>query len=122
MRLELVCALLVIAVATIGTSAEYSGSQNDVDDERSVQDAVDDDDVQNVLGDDEQSVLGDGEGRSVRDAVDDDDVQNVLGDEEQSVLGDGEGRSVRDSPRCKACYRCRSHHWHIRCLSLCKGC
>ena len=122
MRLELVCALLVIAVATIGTSAEYSGSQNDVDDERSVRDAVDDDDVQNVLGDDEQSVLGDGEGRSVRDAVDDDDVQNVLGDDEQSVLGDGEGRSVRDSPRCKACYRCRSHHWHIRCLSLCKGC
>ncbi|KAL5516303.1 hypothetical protein EMCRGX_G001591 [Ephydatia muelleri] len=44
MRLERVCALLVIAVVTIGTSAEYSGSQNDVDDERSVQDAVDDDD------------------------------------------------------------------------------
>eukprot|EP00731_Ephydatia_muelleri_P001453 Em0001g1453a len=73
MRLELVCALLVIAVVTIGTSAEYSGSQNDVDDERSVQDAVDDDDVQSVLGDDD--------GRSVRDVFDGDDVQSQLGDD-----------------------------------------
>ncbi|KAL5516305.1 hypothetical protein EMCRGX_G001593 [Ephydatia muelleri] len=70
MRLELVCALLVIAVVTIGTSAEYSGSQNDVDDERSVRDAVDDDDVQSVLGDDD--------GRSVRDVFDGDDVQSQL--------------------------------------------
>ena len=68
MRLELVCALLAIAVVTIGTSAEYSGSQNDVDDERSVRDAVDDDDVQSVLGDDDG-----------RDILDGDDVQSQLG-------------------------------------------
>ena len=59
MRLEVVCALFMIAVFTIGTSAEDSGSQNDVDDERSVRDAFDDDEGQSVLGDD---------GRSVRDA------------------------------------------------------
>ena len=116
MRLELVCALLVIAVATIGTSAEYSGSQNDVDDERSVRDAVDDDDVQSVLGDDEQSVLGDDDGRSVRDILDGDDVQSQLGD-------DNGGRSIRDkSQRCKACNYCRAHRWRINCLYLCRGC
>ena len=61
MRFELVCALLVIAVVTIGTSAEDSGSQNEVDDERSSRDALD--------GDDGHSVLGDvNDGPSVRDA------------------------------------------------------
>ena len=108
MRLELVCALLVIAVVTIGTSAEYSGSQNDVDDERSVRDAVDDDDVQSVLGDDD--------GRSVRDILDGDDVRSQLRDD------DG-GRSIRDkSQRCKACNYCRAHRWRINCLYLCRGC
>ena len=51
--------LLVLALATIGTASaeDYSGSQNDVDDDgRSVRDALD--------GDDEQSEDG---GRSVRD-------------------------------------------------------
>ncbi|KAL5516304.1 hypothetical protein EMCRGX_G001592 [Ephydatia muelleri] len=55
MRLELVFALLVIAVVSIGTSAEDSGSQNDVDDELSVRDAFDGD-GQSVLGDDGRSV------------------------------------------------------------------
>ncbi|KAL5516302.1 hypothetical protein EMCRGX_G001590 [Ephydatia muelleri] len=55
MRLELVFALLVIAVVSIGTSAEDSGSQHDVDDEWSVRDAFDDD-GQSVLGDDGRSV------------------------------------------------------------------
>ena len=60
MRLELVCALVVIAVVTIGISAEDSRNQNDVDDERSARDALD--------GDDGQSVLGYDDGRRVRDA------------------------------------------------------
>ena len=55
MRLELMFALLVIAVVSIGTSAEDSGSQNDVDDELSVRDAFDGD-GQSVLGDDGRSV------------------------------------------------------------------
>ncbi|KAL5484110.1 hypothetical protein EMCRGX_G020559 [Ephydatia muelleri] len=59
MRLELVCALLVIAVVSIATSAEDIGSQNDVDDERSVRDALGSDDGESALGDDD--------GRSVRD-------------------------------------------------------
>ena len=108
MRLEIVWALLVIAVVTIGTSAEDSGSQNDVDDERSVRDALDGDDVQSVLVDDD--------GRSVRDILDGDDVQSQLGD-------DDDGRSVRDnSQRCKACNYCRAHRWRINCLYLCRGC
>ena len=59
MRLELVCALLVIAAVSIATSAEDIGSRNDVDDERSVRDAL--------VRDDGESALGDDDGRSVRD-------------------------------------------------------
>ena len=59
MRLELVCALLVIAAVSIATSAEDIGSQKDVDDERSVRDAL--------VSDDGESALGDDDGRSVRD-------------------------------------------------------
>ena len=98
MRLELVCALLVIAVVTIGTSAEESG-RNYVDD-----DAFDGDDVQSVLGDDDgRSVLGDDDGRS--------------------VLGDDDGRSVRDARHsCRACHHCRRHHGHRHCKHLCRHC
>ena len=60
MRLELVGALLVIAVVATCASAENSGKQNDIDYERSVREALDEDDVQNVLGD---------YGRSVRNVV-----------------------------------------------------
>ena len=59
MRLELVCALLVIAAVSIATSAEDIGSQKDVDDERSVRDAL--------VSDDGESALGYDDGRSVRD-------------------------------------------------------
>ena len=59
MRLELVGALLVIAVVATCASAENSGKQNDVDYERSVREALDEDEVQNVLGDDGRSVRND---------------------------------------------------------------
>ena len=97
MRLELVCELLVIAVVTIGTSAEERGRHYADDDERSVRDALDDDD-----------------GRSVKDTVDDD---------VQSVLGDYDGRSVRDDRHsCRACHHCRRHHGHRHCKHLCRHC
>ena len=93
MRLEVVCALLAVASVTIGTSAEDSGRpwRSYVDDERSVRDALDDDDgrsVRDALDSSRpwRSYVDDE--RSVRDAVDDDDGQ--------SVLGSDDGRSVRD--------------------------
>ena len=108
MRLELVCALLVIAVVTIGTSAEERG-RNYVDD-----DALDD-----VLDDD------DDDGRSVRDAVDDDvrSVRDAVSDDVRSMLGDDDGRSVRDDKSgCRACHECRRRHGHRRCKHLCRHC
>ena len=106
MRLEVVCTLLVIAVVTIGTSAEESGRHY-----------ADDDALDDVLDDDD--------GRSVRDAVDDDvrSVRDAVSDDVRSVLGDDDGRSVRDDKRgCRACRECRRRHGHRRCKHLCRHC
>ncbi|KAL5516297.1 hypothetical protein EMCRGX_G001585 [Ephydatia muelleri] len=93
MRLEVVCALLAVASVTIGTSAEDSDRpwRSYVDDERSVRDALDDDDgrsVRDALDSSRpwRSYVDDE--RSVRDAVDDEDGH--------SVLGNDDGRSVRN--------------------------
>ena len=137
MRLEVVCALLAVALVTIGTSAEDSDRpwRSYVDDEQSVRDALDDDDGRSVRDaldssrpwrsyvDDERSVRDaldssrpwrsyvDDE-RSVRDAVDD-----------ESVLGNDDGRSVRDDDanNCKLCRRfCRLPRPPKHCRHCCK--
>ncbi|KAL5487108.1 hypothetical protein EMCRGX_G019669 [Ephydatia muelleri] len=81
MRLEVVCAMLAIAVVTIGTSAEDSGRpwRNYVDadeDGRSVRDALDGGRPWRNYVDDE---------RSVRVAHDDDDGRSIRADRRRCV-------------------------------------
>ncbi|KAL5516294.1 hypothetical protein EMCRGX_G001582 [Ephydatia muelleri] len=122
MRLELVCALLVVALVTAGTSAEDSGRpwRSYADDERSVRDALDDDDGRSVrdAGRPWRSYVDDE--RSVRDVLDDDDDD----DDEHSILGNDNGRSVRDdnADKCKRCRRfCRRPRPPKHCRRCCKS-
>ena len=129
MRLEVVCAMLAIAVVTIGTSAEDSGRpwRNYVDDDedgRSVRDALDGGRPwRNYVDADE-------DGRSVRDALDGGRPWRNYVDDERSVRDahdDDDGRSIRvDRRRCVACDLCRRTYGSgsIRCQVLCRqlGC